>query len=312
MLGISGRLQRAWDAGEAYVRRHPRKSAVIGFGLSILPLDDIAKAVWKALPDVPDVQAYFARPTMPNVSWWNLTNIAGLVLLALVWRQTRKTKGLATSGEAWEQEALERLQRQEETEQQGVDGADVTDDLWRNEIVREHANVISERDELRKALEEAHQDRERIRGLLGNAEQEIRNCRREFGETRLRWFADRAKRNLESARKEGTHAPEEIKDVRATVRFAVYDDLPLAQEVQKILREHTQWPVELDGSNKPTLLPDPKGFKVLFDIGPMESFGEVASAFHDGRLINERVGMRRSERWGESEHLIIDVLPTKP
>lgn len=124
----------------------------------------------------------------------------------------------------------------------------------------------------------------------------------------MKWFADRAKWNIEIGRKEGHTVP----DVRATVRFAVYSDLDLAQNVVKILRESTGWPVEIDGSNKPTLMRDTNGFKVVFDIGPMRTFNEIACAFSDGELLGEgiKVGQKTPDaRYDEMEHLIIDILP---
>jgi hypothetical protein len=153
---------------------------------------------------------------------------------------------------------------------------------------------------------------EQARGERDAALGQIKTLRREYGEERLQVFAQRVQRNLEFARLKKEYPEEQLKEVRVTVRFAVYADLGLAQEIERILKKHTGWPVELDGSNKPTLLPSEKGFKVLFDIGPMESFMAVAVAFDEGRLVDASIGVRRSERWGESERLVVEVLPITP
>ena len=105
----------------------------------------------------------------------------------------------------------------------------------------------------------------------------LRNCKKEYAESTLRWFAQRAQINIEKHRLQDPS----VKDIRATVRFAEYKDLDLAKDVVKILKECTAWPVELDGSNKPTILPD-GDFKVSFDIGSWESFRKVAWAFTYG------------------------------
>jgi len=166
--------------------------------------------------------------------------------------------------------------------------------------------AVAERDALRSALKDTQRERERLRGLLGDAEQRELTCKRGLGEARLRWFAERARMNIEHHRS----VDPSVKDIRVTVRFAVYADLPLAQEIQKILKDTTNWKIELDGSNKPTLLPDNKGFKVVFDVGAFRTFDEVAAAFNDGRLVDARLGARCTDRFEETEHLIIEVLPT--
>lgn len=167
----------------------------------------------------------------------------------------------------------------------------------------------SEIDRLRAALEETQQDRERIRGLLGGAEVARSECRRDFAHARLEWVAERFKRNIENHRKEGGI----VQDIHVTVRFAVYSDFPLAQRVSEIVTKYTGWPVELDGSNKPTLLPDSNGFKVIFDVGGMQTYDEVAFAFSSGELLGAdvRVGRRISDRFN-SELLIVEILPAMP
>ena len=133
----------------------------------------------------------------------------------------------------------------------------------------------------------------------------LRNCKKEYAESTLRWFAQRAQINIEKHRLQDPS----VKDIRATVRFAEYKDLDLAKDVVKILKECTAWPVELDGSNKPTILPD-GDFKVSFDIGSWESFRKVAWAFTYGQLVPGKIGHRGTERFDDRQHLIVDVLPT--
>jgi hypothetical protein len=159
---------------------------------------------------------------------------------------------------------------------------------------------------------EAKAAADQARTDLDAARAELKAVKREYAEEQLRTFAQRVQQNLALAKLKGEYPEDKLKDVRVTVRFAVYADLELAQCIERILKEHTGWPVELDGSNKPTLLPNPKGFKVLFDVGPMESFMAVAVAFDRGQLVDASVGVRRSERWEDSERLVVEVLPTTP
>lgn len=217
-------------------------------------------------------------------SYWPVIAMAGLVmfnLLVQVWaRRTQPKKDGRLFGRAV--------------------------DKWEKE--REEADRVA----ALPAVVAAKAETEDARNERDSAVRQLKAATKDYNEERLRAFAHRAKKNLEMAKLKGTHPPEELKDVHVTVRFAVYADLPLAQTIERILKEHTQWPVELDMSNKPILLPNEKGFKVMFDIGPMDSFMPVAHAFDDGQLIDASVGVRRTERWGDSERLVVEVLPTTP
>ena len=261
--------------------------------------------VWMTIRGAADIWPTLTRKTVPEwVATWTFPRLpaltlgaaygalslgVGVAILITLWLQGRRLGGTATSGQQWEGDALKELQ----------------------EDARRLRAMTPERDALRAALEETQADRERIRGLLDVAEQRTQQCRREFAEARLKWFAERAQANIANAARNGQIVP----NVRATVRFAVYSDVDLAQSVAKILRDTTRWPVELDGSNKPTLLPDAEGFKVVFDVGPMQSFREVAWAFSEGALLGPevKIGQRVPDaRYDEMEHLIVNVLPSKP
>ncbi len=149
------------------------------------------------------------------------------------------------------------------------------------------------------------QEMERIRGLLGQETSALRECKKEHAKATLRWFATRQSMNIEKYRAEDPS----VKDIRVTVRFAEYKDRDFAKQIEGILKECTQWPVEIDLSNKPIIMPD-KDFKVIFNIGPWESFSEVALAFTQGKLVPGNIGQKRTERGSDQQHLIIDVLPT--
>jgi hypothetical protein len=164
-------------------------------------------------------------------------------------------------------------------------------------------NLTGERDQLRKALEETQADRERIRGLLGGAEQAFFTCKRQFALARLIWFSQRVGMNIARARERG----EQVEDIHVTIRFAVYDDTALVTTIKKTIEEHANWAVDLDGSNKPTLMPHPE-FKVIFESGLHGTFDEVADIFNT-LLQDTAVGRRAADRL-DSAHLVIEVHPT--
>ena len=134
---------------------------------------------------------------------------------------------------------------------------------------------------------------------------ELRKSKWDYAEAIIRWFAERSTMNTERARGQG----DPVKDIRVTVRFADYKDLDLVKEIEAIIKNCTQWPVEIDGSNKPTIMPDNR-FKVIFDVGAWQFFDEVAAAFNYGELVKATIGKRSADRYEEREHLIVDVLPT--
>ena len=111
--------------------------------------------------------------------------------------------------------------------------------------------------------------------------------------------------NIDRARTEGRT----VEDFRVTVRFADYKDLDLAKEIEEAIKNCTQWAVEIDGSNNPTIMPD-KDFKIVFDIGPWQTFREVVWAFSYGELVKGKIGSRVTERFDDTDHLIVNVLPT--
>jgi len=242
---------------------------------------DSAGGLWSLVPSGATVTQLLYAVSWPDwsVSW--VTGPLGTGLLLLIWWRTRHGIGpLATSGKS--------------------------DQL--PETRPSYAN--QSRETLRKALTETEQDHERLRGLLGAAEEARRACKREFAEAKVKWFSARVEQNIERARREG----KDLLDMHATVRFAVYTDLALAQAVVKILKELTGWAVEIDGSNKPTLMPSAKGFKVIFDVGPFRTFDQVASAFSEGELLGAdvKVGVRITDHFDDQEHLIVEVLPVTP
>ena len=122
----------------------------------------------------------------------------------------------------------------------------------------------------------------------------LKTCKNNFAIARLRWFAERAR----------------IREVaiNVTIRFATYDDINLVKQIEKLFQEHTEWPVEIDGTNKPVIMPDEE-FKVLFESGISQAFNPVAMAFQDGELIDAVVGVRMGNRATNGD-LVVEVLPT--
>ena len=141
---------------------------------------------------------------------------------------------------------------------------------------------------------------------LQQLRKELRECKKNHGEAALRWFAGRVKMNIKRIRDQDPS----VKDIRVTVRFAEYKDVDLATEIKTIIEKCTQWPVEIDGSNNPTIMPE-KDFKIVFDVGPLDSFSEIAWAFSYGELVNATIGKTINvQRFDDKEHLIVNVLPT--
>ena len=155
------------------------------------------------------------------------------------------------------------------------------------------------------ALRNGHADTAPANSEIQKLSGELRTCKKNHGEAALRWFAERVKMNIERIRDKD----QSVKDCRVTVRFAEYKDLDLATEIKTIIEKCTQWPVEIDGSNRPTIMPD-KAFKVLFDVGPWEGFNEVAWSFSYGELVKGKIGQTETQRFEDREHLIVNVLPT--
>ena len=142
-------------------------------------------------------------------------------------------------------------------------------------------------------------------GHDGDAAKELDKCRKDHAKARIRWFAERVEMVAEWRRTEG----KPVKDVRVTVRFADYGDLDLAQQIEEVIKQCAKWPVEIDGSNNPTIMPE-KEFKVVFEVGPFDDFIEVAAAFGAGELVKAKIGKKTNHQFVNREHLIICVHPT--
>ena len=116
---MSKRLQRLWDAGENHIKRHPRRYAVLG-AVTFNPAYGADRWVdLESAPSRTDIEAYvqtpMGLPDLPDFSWWNLTTTPlGLLLLFLAWRNSRPRRGTATSGQTWESEVLEELNKRDD------------------------------------------------------------------------------------------------------------------------------------------------------------------------------------------------------
>ena len=87
---------------------------------------------------------------------------------------------------------------------------------------------------------------------------------------------------------------QEVEDIRVTVRFAEYDDFNLAKAIETLFRNCTEWPVEVDGSNRPTI--EPGDCKVVFSFTPWIDFTEVVWAFSYGELVKGTIGQKPIDR----------------
>lgn len=273
-------MEGRWDAVAAYGRRHPRKSAVLGFLLFVLPVQDIIAGLWASRPSLSSIM------TIPELSGWDVVvrGIGG-ALLVWVFVSTRHHKGGVFATQPWEL-----------THAQRAFQADV-----RDRIIEKLTEPASDpRDEeiarLRGSIDVMADRAKRLQDERDGALQALANTKQAFARARLRWFADGVR--------------DRDPKVRVTIRFADYKDLPLVQAIEKELKETTDWPVHRDGGNNPALMPDSE-FKVIFESGITRTFDNVAWAFSDGLLQPEtKVGARGAERSLDLEHLVIEVLPT--
>ena len=135
--------------------------------------------------------------------------------------------------------------------------------------------------------------------------EELRQAKKNHAEAKLRWCATLLSIKIERARE--SEYP--LKDIQVTVRFAEYKDFDRAKEIATIINKCTQWHVEVDGSNKPTIIPC-EDFKVVFNIGPLRTFENVAWAFNYGELVKGKIGWNTTEGLDGGEHLIVNVIPT--
>ncbi len=162
-------------------------------------------------------------------------------------------------------------------------------------------------DQYRRSKEAVLQDEpdvDTVNSEIQQLRKALRKCKKDHAESALRKFAERVAGNIERRRAQD----QSVKDIRVTVRFAEYKDVDLVNQIKTIIENCTQWPVVIDGSNKPTIMPD-KDFKVVFDIGPWQTFEEVAWAFSYGELVKGKIASTATQRFDEDEHLIVNVLP---
>ncbi len=99
------------------------------------------------------------------------------------------------------------------------------------------------------------------------------------------------------------------KQTSVTVRFANYGhDHDLAQQIEGFFKVYANWPVTLDGSNKPAL-PRADRFKVVFDVGSTAlTYSEVMVAIAE--LLGMEVGKIEFSDRDDSHNLIVMVLPS--
>ncbi len=160
------------------------------------------------------------------------------------------------------------------------------------------------RQDLGQALAQSRQEEAKLVGLANQlqntiierdtATQALAMCNKNSAFAELRWAAERA-----TYRGAAVHV---------TVRFADYQDFELVEQIEVIFKAYTQWPVEIDGGNKPVIKPDPR-FKVIIESGIENNFAALAHFFSYGSLINAPIGTRAADRT-DHEHLVIEVLPT--
>jgi hypothetical protein len=158
-----------------------------------------------------------------------------------------------------------------------------------NSLVADYAQLVSERDALRRELDETKAARD-------EAEEWLMEGQRKWARERMELYSN----VLINGEKP-----------KLTIRFADYasSDPLIVRKIEQNFKEFTKWDVQVEQATKPALRPDEK-FKVVFDIGRSGmAFARIATAFSDGSFAGVPVGIRHSDRTDE-HHLIIEVLPT--
>lgn len=141
-----------------------------------------------------------------------------------------------------------------------------------DKALEETNKLIARGDSLETALREAQAERERLRGLLGIAEREVKRYRTEAALGKLRLMAGRYERMQQK--------------IKVTVRFIEYSDHEMADWIASLLRTHTGWPVDIardDGSR----LRQESGSRLVFASGTPEVVKELVGIFNDALVIDE-------------------------
>lgn len=275
---LSKRIEAARDAAEARVIEHRRKSAALGFVVVFWPQwFPAAKSFFSDL-----LLAVTVNPVSLYLSWlewsgWNwLTLPIGLLIM---WRSVRRRQvhGVHYQHDFEAEYAKElaqsdqRVPRQISAKQLIVGYQRQSDEL---------ANLTSQIETLTNERDAARQAYER--------------CSRNFAMERFDRFAESIK----------TAWPE----MTVTIRTVQYNDWTLVQEIKALLEP--RWPVEIDPSNSPPLMPsDP--FKVVLATGDSDRMMRLQALLDsdDGRLLNVRVGLRKRPDY-DNKRLVVEILPT--
>lgn len=150
----------------------------------------------------------------------------------------------------------------------------------------EQSKTIQETDAIREELKIRTDERD-------GARQSYLECKHNFTIFRFEKFAE---------------GIEEWPDV--TIRYADIADYPLVEKIERLIKEHTKWPVTLDQSNNPVLRPN-NDYKVILVTTPGNRLMYLQNFFdvQDGRLLECNVRIRQ-QLMDADGHLVIEVLPT--
>ena len=179
--------------------------------------------------------------------------------------------------------------------QQVIESPTAEPSVETNVVVDNPSQLDRERDQAAlKALDETLQFRTGERDAFL---EECNACRVEFAHANLSWIAERAILNGDTTNV-------------AVVRFAIYDDYDLATRIKATIQQNMQWPVELDGTNNPTIKPS-ADFKVIFESDLRATFDEIAKVFISGNLLNNvSIGIRHIDILEDKHRLVVEVAPT--
>jgi hypothetical protein len=98
---------------------------------------------------------------------------------------------------------------------------------------------------------------------------------------------------------------------RVTIRYCSYgQDHEIAMQLKGLFTQYVRWDAELELATKPAL-PRAEKFKVLFDVGrTFQTYGPLIRAISEGDFLGVTVGRYEFVDRDDSEHLIVNVLPS--
>jgi len=166
-------------------------------------------------------------------------------------------------------------------------------ELRRTEAARQYRAVVAQREQFQTALVETQNDRERLRGELGTAQQGLAQANRELAKAQLRLLAGRAPQK------------------NVIVRYVDFSDNTLAEHIVSMFRANTGWTATPVRDSSSHLLQETQN-RIVFSSGDPEIVKDLYHIFNRGNLLNEPVSPEEIvERQTTDPDVIVTIFPAK-